>query len=368
VANFFVTGLGGTPLRDFADTTKRTAYASWGQLFNKASDGDVLTISPIPLAFGKAWPNPTGIGLNNSVINFLAGVKFADVQTSKGILVLGGKNLTLHGDPKTLADFNGAIRVSDNALNPTLVNLRVHDGCAVIGTSCILTGNNTGTVTLKNVFVSGGGDSAHFGQDHNVYVSANGSAVDNAANVQIDMLVSLDVTNSGWSLKMRPGGVTTPNVVKNSVIGCTKPNCEQNGVVDMPCGGNYIITHSVLERGPSGDNWHLVRAGEETLSAGNCPGAYNGTIILDTDWLIWDGPCPGAAARGQAVLLCAGRSDCTIPGYTPTLVVKNSKIVSDPTGCALVFGPKVQDSGGNTKFVSRAAAGLAPWPYLPPHL
>lgn len=364
----------GRLVTNFVNTTQSTRHASLADLLFHAHNNDKLSIGEPPRPF-NCWPDAAGIGQSGISVTIAKGTRFSDVQTSKGIVVLNGNGITIDG-----GDFNGAIRISDNAQRPTLENMVIHDGCGAIGTSCILSGGHNGTVTLKNVTVYGGGDSADYGQDHNVYVSADPKG-DPLAGVDIDGLVSTDVTNGGWTLKMRPGCVDRSCIVTNSMIGCTAAgaHCEQNGVVDMPCGGNYTISNSVLERGPGGDNWFIARAGEELGSRGCLAGGYAAnTITLDNDIIIWDGKAPGNP--GYIPVLCGGQSTCITTSPRLTLCVKNSIIVSDPNApFPLSLGPQVVDCGpggnSNVFFASRAAANAArhwtkgdpSFPFLPPH-
>lgn len=346
----------------FSDTTKGTQYASWADLSQNISNGDTVSISQQPIAYGfNCWPEVVGISKNNITANIAAGTKFGDPQsiTSTGLLVIDGSSVTVNG-----GDFNGPVRIHDNAVNPKLENMTVHNGCGLIGTTCVLSGNNNGVVTLTNVTVHDGGDSSHPGQDHNVYISAS-VAGDSAASAQMTNLSSYDVTNGGWTLKMRPEGINTQNHVTQSYIFCTKigGGCEQNGVVDMPCAGNFLIDFSVMERGPGGDNGYIIRAGEELRNGTTqCPATYASVnnVTLDHDILIWDGPSPGWAVTNA---VCIGGHDgsgnCETSSIPPgqTCTITNSVMVGDSaSGITLIRGGGCTDGGGNRVYANRAAA------------
>jgi hypothetical protein len=292
---------------------------------------------------------------------------------------------TISGNADMTATVEGQVRARDNSTGFTVKNLNIKpspdesNACGFTGVaSGILTGQNEGTVTISHVNINGCGFNGG-GQDHNLYVSAKVGG-DNAGNVQIDHVDSIDVVGGGWSFKLRPGGQTVANIVTQVRAYCDQSaasGCDQNGVMNMPCGGNYNVSHFVFERGPQvGDaaNWYMVRYGDEIQNApGGCsntgvPEFATNTVIFDTGWFIWDGNCTGAASSGIATLICAGKATCVVPGLTPSITVKNSKIVSDPSGCNFnnSLGPGVTDGGGNTFFVSREAAGIGAFPDLPP--
>ncbi len=380
----------------FADTTKGTYYAGIGALLNAASNGDTLSISQQPAAYGfSCWPLVIGISQNSLTLNIASGTVFGDapVLTSTGLLVIGtatvgvGTNATVNG-----GNFVGPVRIKDNATNPTLENMVVHDGCASIGTSCILTGAYNGTVTLTNVTVYGGSGGGT-GQNHNVYISAT-AAGDSAASAQITNLSSYDIGDGGWPLKLRPEGINTQNHITESYIFCTKATgggsgCEQNGVVDMPCSGNFLIDYSVLERGPAGDNGYVVRVGEESRNGTDqCPVAYAPTnnIVLDHDIIIWDGGSPGWAVTDVVCIAGhdgSGNCDQSSIPTGQTCTISNSVLVSDSaSGITLVRGAGCMDGGGNRVYANRAAAAAGEgwsgndrfthpccaFPWVPPYL
>jgi hypothetical protein len=290
------------------------------------------------------------------------------VQTSKGILVVnrplnGGaaSNITLNG-----GDSRGAIRIGDGAANPTLQNMVVHDGCGAVVTSCILSGAGNANLVLTNIEVHHGGDSSAPGQDHNVYISADVNT-DSAATLYITNLYSHDVLDGGWTLKMRPECSTNQCHVTQSYIVCTSAisaGCEQNGIVDMPCGGNYLIDFSTLERGAGGDNWYAIRTLEEPVGVGFCaPRATTNSFTLDHDIIIWDGTSPGATVTNLLWIAdhddAGNRETANVPVGT-TAVVQNSVIVSNSAnGITLVNGAGVTKGTGNRHYANRAAAGAA---------
>lgn len=405
-ASYFVQAPNRPALMEFTDTTNGHKAGSWGQLFYRGvSSGDAVRILPAPSAHGfYCWPQIISFATNNLTIT-ATGAKFADASSSKGIVVVGddhggGSGTTLNG-----GDYNGALRIAEGAKGVTIENATFHSNCGTVETSCILAGSDFATLALINDTVYDGGDSATGGQDHNVYISAS-PASDPAANVQISGLVDYNVVAGGWTLKMRPQGAKQ-NRVTRSIIGCTRSSvsnnvCEQNGVIDMPCGGDYKIDYSTLERGPHGDNGYVVRALEESrygTRGRTCPSSYapKNQIVLDHDIIVWDGPSPGWAVTNVVCIAANdGAGNCQKgppPGgtaYQYSCTITHSVIVSDSaSGVTLAPGAGCHGSGGEpvcsdgtnrcypNRTVAAAREGWASkdqfgnpccaFPYLPPH-
>lgn len=241
----------------------------------------------------------------------------------------------------------------------TLLNSTLHDT-----DMCLLTGGANGTVILKNdVFSHCGSATAGSGAgfNHNVYLSWNGTNSD-TDTVMISGGRSVDVTHEGDPLKLRfaSGSIT------NFTIGCTGAfdDCEPNWPIDIPCGGNYQLSHMVIERGDKASNYGMVRYGEEQAIKENCPArGRTYSLTLEHVMLIDDGP---SDPRHVNFAVCAGRetgTSCDSSGYT--LVVKDSIVISNPKAGPTGLGANVIDGGGNRYFASRAAAGLKPYPFLP---
>ncbi|MGH7090258.1 MAG: hypothetical protein ACREFQ_15285, partial [Stellaceae bacterium] len=241
----------------------------------------------------------------------------------------------------------------------TLLNSVLHDS-----DMCLLTGGGNGEVVLKNdVFSHCGSADAGSGAgfNHNVYLSWYFAAAD-TDKVTIEGGRSVDVTNEGDPLKLR----VASGSISNFTVGCTGAydDCEPNWPVDIPCGGKYVLSHMVIERGPKASNAGMVRYGEEQGIPKNCPASGRTySLLLDHVTLIDDGPSDGRHAN---FAVCAGRDigpRCINSGYR--LVVRNSVIISNPQAAATGLGDGVSDGGGNKFYASRGAAGLQPYPYLP---
>jgi hypothetical protein len=395
---FFPRG-GGSPGCTFVNT-RAGAFSTWSVLFASQRVNDTLTVT------GICTNQSIGGGFQNGVtINSVGNINY-NGGNSEGVFDIFQTGITLNG-----GTINGPVRVRDHAANFTLENATINGyvgTCASRGTSCFLTGAFDGAVKLTNVLVFGGGDAADFGQDHNVYISADAGLNDTSAVALITNLTSLNVIDGGWTLKMRPAGVNTQNHVTQSVIGCTVPGrgCEQNGVVDMPCSGNYLIDYSVLERGPGGDNGYVIRSAEENRNGTTqCPASFapRNSLTVDHDIIIWDGPSPGWSVTNVACIAANdGAGNCE-KGRVPTgqtYALTNSVIIGDSAssvmpvagtgvgsgaGCTLVAG-KCTDANNNRWYNNRTTASAnegwsgnftdpttgtvypcCAFPWLPPH-
>ncbi len=375
----------GTPLGSgFLVAGDGSSQKDIPEMMSHTATAHTATVNPQPAPW-NCYPVVVNGFTAGMTLAFAAGTAIGDNTNRLGELVIDAANITAQGDATTPLDLRGEIRVVDSSTNPTLKNIHVsHNSQSSGGTaSCYLGGGKLGTITLSGLTLEdcGFSNGANFGQDHGLYQSINvGDASAAIDCIAADHITVRNIWQGGWLYKLRPGCQGSASTLTQFTGNCTfnSAHCELNGALDIPCGGNYTISHGVLERGPAGDNWYMVRVGEEipggvgpTCSTVNNTVPYaNTTVVLDSIWFVWDGPCPGAASSGVAILVCAGTSTCTLPGvsgWSPSITVKNSKIVSDPSGCnfANSLGPGVTDGGGNTFFASRAAAGLAAFPAVP---
>lgn len=299
----------------FKDITKGTSWPDITDLILNASPNDVLQIQAAPSGIPQwVWAGSpsslsTGsINVEGLTINIDAGAKFCCALSAQppgqAYWVLQSSGITVNG-----GDFSSPLRISNNVTGTTIENGSVHD-TASYSTSAILSGSGDGTITLINETIYNGGDVQGSGSDHNVYISAN-VAGDATANVQVTNLSSYDVTGGGWTFKTRPLGIGTQNHITGSYFFCTKTGsgCNQNGIFDMPCGGNYLLDYSVFEQGPGADNWYGIRAMEEPFAGPggtNCPSnpaSWTNSFTFDHDIIILDGPAPGGGGHDVAICI-----------------------------------------------------------------
>lgn len=371
----------------FVNTTAGTTLESLQVAFDLGvAANSTITVAKQTGTY-NCWPDGATINSNGTTINVAAGTIFNDYMVQAGLFDVFGNSFTLNG-----GSYGMPIRIRDNAQNPTLENISISN-CSSndalfpnSDTSCILAGAGNATVTLTNVTVDGGGNAPDGGHDHNVYLSGISSTTnqDPTATMTITNLRTTNVVGGGWTLKLRSECINTQCHVTTSTVGCTfanqgssPPACEQNGAIDLPCGGNYLIDFSTIERGPGGDNWYMVRMLEEPVQVGNCPPrATVNNFVFDHDIFIWDGNPLGA---NPPQLFCMadhdGLGNCaqsSVPAGT-TCTVTNSIIVGDDTvipHIMPVISNGCSDGGGNSFFAGRTAAGFGSFASqpLPPHL
>ncbi|HUN50615.1 MAG TPA: hypothetical protein VMU42_05845 [Candidatus Sulfotelmatobacter sp.] len=356
----------------FLNKTGAAGYYTSATACQAARAGDILAFKPAPSGI-PFWADSCHIAAAGVTIDNAAGFTnccaYAPSPPGQASWIIAADNVTLNGGT---FEAGAPIKVDDDARNPTIKNVTVTTGSTNSNqTSCILTGNRNGTVTLINDTVHDCANIGGGGQDHNVYISADanrGGPGDAGASFLVDGLNSFDVQNGGWTFKARPLGVARQNRLTRSYIWCRSAGrgCEQNGTVDAPCGGNVLYDHSVFERGPGGDNWYIVKILEEPPGDRLCPArAAVNSFTFDHDYFIWDGRTNGAASP---TLVCIypqdGRGDCGQAGLPAgtTCTISNSVIVSDAANGSVFAGADglahsrpCRDGGGNRVYASRAA-------------
>ena len=345
----------------FRNVTTGKGYYSSASACDAAATGQALKFEAPPAGI-PFWDGSCAVTASDVTVTLAPGYlnccSLAPSPPSQASYIIEGNNITMEGGE---LEHGATVRVESGAANPTIKNMTISDIGGTSGTSCILSGNRNQAVTLIGVTVHGCGAGGG-GQNHNIYVSAD-IAGDAAATVRIADIKSYDVQGGGWTLKLRPECVSVQCRVTTSFIGCqsTGTGCQQNGVVDMPCGGNYLIDHSALERGPGGDNWFMLRMLEEPVGPALCaPRAATNNLSLDHVSLIWDGRAPGASVISVVcVAKHDGEGNCEtsdVPSGT-TCTISNSVIVSDSaTHVSLILGAGCRDGGGNRAYANRAAA------------
>lgn len=240
-------------------------------LTQNASSGDSLEVkaapSPIPFWYDNA--STTGfsasavINTSNITLTFDSGaaIEYTSDPSGKGAVLVNGTGATVNGGTFAHIPSNNnaaCVRVSNGASNflgENIVNCQFSD-------TCILGGDATvGTFQLINVTAGdcGLGDP---GQDHVIYVGANTNGTDQGPGTFTNDVFH-DVLGGGWNFKSRLGSGT---VSDSYIVQLGHANDEQNGAIDLPCGGNYAINNSVVEiraLGATSGNWYVAKAGEE---------------------------------------------------------------------------------------------------------
>jgi len=253
-------------------------------------------------------------------------------------------------------------------------------GSLPAGVQITALGTGTGGVGTYQLNASGlsFSNSQCVAQSNCPMIAANTYLGDPNATTQIDTLWAVDPVayapgEGGWNLKIRSLGMSVPNHVTNSMIACADDGakCDQNGPIDLPCGGRLLVDYSTVERGIRSDNNYLVRTLEESPSPAQCssPTAVN-SIVLDHDNLIFDG---SPNFGGQSMVVCFATPACNgnvQPGTPFTLtndVIVGPQIagtVAPQSGawCVPTTG-RCTDAAGNRIYATRAIAGANEnWP------
>ena len=289
-------------------------------LLGNAANGDSLTInaapSPIPFWVENHLSTQAGtITANNVTLTFGAGATmgYTSNNLGKAAIEVVGTGVTINGGTIEHVPSNtnaACIRVDNGATNFAIngLNCSYSDDCILGGDASV------GTFSIINaVMFNCGGDG---GQDHLVYIGANINGTDQGpATITNDLFYN--VLQGGWNFKDRLGS----GHLTNSFFGClsTGAGCEQNGAIDLPCGGNQLVDFSVIERGPGGDNWYHIRFGEE-LSI-NQSGGHGGD-----DGCVFSAQVTGTEATSNPSQFTG--------------------IASDPHLAGVVAGQYVADNGG----------------------
>lgn len=366
-------------LGNFTNVTTATSYNTAHAALNAVAASQTLHFPAAPVGIPN-WRDGGTIAANSVTVNIDSGAVFDGAISAsppgQAQLVITGNGAVLNGglwqNAGNPGDDVSGIKIDTGALTPTLENL------TLTGTNgtCLLSGGNNGASAITDVVVHNCGlnNNNTGGQNHNVYLSEPDTQT-SPSNWTVTGLDSYDVTggtsgingDGGWTLKIRAGAATVIGDAAHYYIGCqagTAPQCEQNGAIDFPCGGAFAVSHMVVEVGPGGDNWYVIRQGEETPGGPpNCPtlGTYADTLTVDSAVIIWD--APGTGNPGFIPVVCGGNGACLLSASFTTCV-KNSIIVSNPSApFSLSLGPNVTDcgAGGNSNqfFASRTAAATA---------
>jgi hypothetical protein len=208
----------------------------------------------------------------------------------KAILDVGGnttlENLTISG--VTDDDGNGAGIRYENG-NLVVQNCIIHDN----QDGLLSSPNSTGTITINDSEFYNNGTSA--GNAHNIYVG----------DIQQFTITNSYIhdANTGHEIKSRAENTT----IENNRI--TDTNGTSSYSIDLPDGGNAIISGNTIEQGPNSGNPNIIAYGEEggsnTLSGSPHTGKSltlsNNTILDDftshSPKLIWN--AGGATITGS---------------------------------------------------------------------
>ena len=240
----------------------------------------------------------------------------------KGALVWDGDNGTvedLECSGVTVADRNGAcVRIEGDAKTMTIRNVYFHDN-----DTGILGGVEGGHILIENSRFEHGGLG---GFAHGIYILT-------PAEVVIRNSSFIGQRSEGHEIKSR----AERTVLENNVIAGLDEN--DSRAIDIPNGGELVIRGNVIEKGPKADNADMIGIAREIKRHSN---RRHSTLVED-NLFIFDRP--GVVFTSES------------PGK---IVFRNNRVV----GHAKVGAPAEEQ--GNTFLPDRAAAGLPPFPALPP--
>lgn len=289
-------------------------------------------------------------GINNVTIEGVGGmVKIVDpvyYAGGKAAIVTGGqnilvKNLDISGI--TVPDGNGAgIRYDQGTL--VLDNVHLHDN-----QNGILGGADaTGSITIQNSEIDHNGTSA--GNTHNIYIG-------DIAQFKLTTSYIHDA-NVGHEVKSRAENTTITN---NRILDNTGTS---SYAIDLPNGGNAVITGNVIEQGVNNQNHTINAYGEEgNLHAGTSVTFANNVVVNDDAegrGPLWNNNGATITASGNTVWDVSDLgTGVNASGFTQAASRPGSAPVTTATGTTALhptIGIITGVAGGGVRLVGSSAA------------
>lgn len=190
-----------------------------------------------------------GFTINKPLTVDMSGVELLQPIGGKGYVITQGGPITVENfdirHPPGCGTNCAAFRLEKNPV----VTLR--NGIIANQENGILSGNDGGDVTLKNIRIIDTGGGATFGQQHGIYIGESDRLV--ADNIEV-----LSHHRGGHLIKSR----AHLNTITNSRI--DGQNSRHSRILDFPCGGNITIENSILIQSPHADNQDLFAIAPES--------------------------------------------------------------------------------------------------------
>jgi hypothetical protein len=267
------------------------------------------------------YNTPIVITKNNITIKGLGHVIFEEgVSHGKGFLLNKGNNLTvvnIECRGINTRDGNGAC-IRQEGVNLTLDHVYFHSSQEGV----LETARQAGVVKILNSRFEGLG---HNGQAHGVYT--------NKAELFIENSLFITTKNQGHALKVRGRNLT----INSSILASL--SADDSRLIDMPNGGELIVTSSLLAQGPNSVNGQMIGYGfKELLHPENAINLTNNIIYLErlgNNYLL-------GLPQGQQV---------------PNIIQHNNRVIGEDNS--------VYHDESNVYFTDRAEIGLPQYPYLP---
>lgn len=253
----------------------------------------------------------------------------------KAALVIKGDDTVIEGldcSRIEVGDLNGAcIRLEGR--NLTLRKVYFHDS-----QEGLLANDGTGTILIEDSRFEKLGAG---GRAHAIYVGKADSLTIRGTSITATQ-------GKGHGVKSRAARL----VIENSVIATL--DGQDSRLIDVANGGDFVVRHSILEKGPASDNVEAIGFGLEGMSyADNSIKIEDCQIILDRP----DGTVARSLVHGSVT---GGRVVGGNVGGGKELVGRLTDLVAPGrVGDNLTFAADV------AVFADRAAAGLKPFPALP---
>lgn len=250
------------------------------------------------------------------------GTRLLDTATDgKGALVVSAP-ITVEGlecSGISVSDGNGAC-LRQNRGDVTLRGVHFHH--SQMG---ILTGHEGGNIHIYDSYIHDSGTDGSDQLGHNVYV--------NSGELRFIRSWSLKARNAGHDIKSRAAHTRLEDCLIASV------NARDSRLVDVPDGGELIVTGCVLGKGPRSENQDMIGFGLE-IGEGGPPHPEN-RIRLASNTLYDDRP------QGARMLNALHAEDITATNN-------------------IAVGLRIVDARLAIRYRSRDSAGVPAYPALPP--
>lgn len=375
-----------------------TGYHDLGSALTAAISGQTVEIHATPAGMplyrgGASMPSTNNLTLlydSGSITGCYAVFgNAALVFGAQDSIVVNGGEWAYEQDTNT--GLFRAINLSA-ASNSTVENGYYHDN-----DMGVLSAGAAGTTTIYNdVFLHNGShgvNDASPGEKHNLYLSCNngsGGADPTSCSrgasqeYSIQLLKSYCTSSGGYEMKLRGANATGGPIIQSIFTEAdptgvfTGSSCKDSATVDMPCGGAYTFGDGTAGHGdifelgnqlePSAGFTGFARLGEEAQGAAglNCPypgpGWATNSIVINKAIIINDNT---SGSPGVCYIPNGSNNSGSwnfLP-YVSSAIVENSVLVGNGTS-NIGYG-QCSDGGGNTLYISRAAAAAADpthWP------
>lgn len=240
------------------------------KIINNAKAGSTVTLPPG--TYGR------GLAINKSLTVSMKGVNLLGIARNKAIISVNCDDcdVTIE-DFKTKANTAGCVygncaAIKGEGKNFRLTVKRAHIDNPVMG---IITDNRDGILRIEDTIIE------NTGLNDLSATLAHGVYAGQISEVHIKNSTIRNVQGNGHIFKSRARTTILENV---KLLG---ENGFHSRTIDLPCGGNFVLTDSFLQHGANTDNSDLISVGTEqnyckSIEPTNVR-ITNNTIIIDRD-------------------------------------------------------------------------------------